>query len=302
MARPKNSATDASHTITEVLKITTGTFECYVLGTSPIILNRMSEKVQRELLLPRGRKTEVEKATTLKHDPIAEYRASPYTLKDTKQPTLLAQLATAFKKALMTAALDMPGARKAQIGRLTWIEGEHVGLYGVPKLFMRTTRSADMNRTPDVRTRAIVPEWAARLEVTFVQPLITAQSVANLLAAAGITVGVGDWRPEKGAGNYGQFRIVDKDDPAFKRVVATGGRAAQQAAIDRPVCYDDETTELLSWYHDEIAIRKQKGLTRHVDPTHGATDNGDSITGKRTRANHAATGSASGARPSQSLT
>jgi hypothetical protein len=303
MAKPKNSATtDTTHTITDVLKITTGTFDCFVVGTSDgIILNRMNEKVRHELLLPRGCKTEVDKATTLKHDPIAEYRASPYTLKDPKQPTLLAHVATAFKRAIMTAALDMPGARKAQIGRLTWVEGEHVGLYGVPKLFMRGVRSADMNRTPDIRTRVIIPEWAARVRVSFVQPLITAQAVANLLAAAGVTVGVGDWRPEKGAGNFGQFRIVEQDDPEFRRIVAAGGRAAQQHALDHPVCYDDDTTELLSWYHDEIAIRKQKGISRHVDPTDAAADRRDQIAGKRTGANHAAPGRAGGARPSQSL-
>jgi hypothetical protein len=302
MARPKNTAPGgAAHTITDVLKITTGTFECWALGLSPLIENRMSEKVQRELLLPRGRLTETDKITRLKHDPISEFRASPYTLKDTKQPTLLAMLATAFKKALMTAALDMPGARKAQIGRLTWIEGELIGIYGTPKLFMRPVRSADMNRTPDVRTRAIVPEWAACLQVTFVQPLINAQSVANLLAAAGITVGVGDWRPEKGAGNYGQFRIVDKNDPELRRVMAAGGRAAQQHALDHPVCYDDESTELLSWYHSELADRQKKGMSRHVDSTNGSADRRDQVAGKRTRTNHTGARPPRRARPSQSL-
>lgn len=257
MAKLKSTA---SEEISEILKVSTGTFECCVVGTSPLILNRMSEKAKHELLLPRGRKNAVERATSLKHIPIDEYRASAYTLKDDSRPTYLAMLATSFKGALRSAALDMPGAKKAQIGRLTYIEGEYVGVYGVPKLFMSIVRSADMNKTPDVRTRAIVPQWACVVRVTFVQPLIRAQAVANLLAAAGITIGVGDGRPEKGAMSYGQFRLADKDDKEFKAILKTGGRAAQQEGLDRPVCYDDETTELLSWFEDELSRRTLKGV------------------------------------------
>lgn len=43
-------------------------------------------------------------------------------------------LSTSFKGAIRSAALDMPGAKKAQIGRLTYIAGDFVGIYGVPKL------------------------------------------------------------------------------------------------------------------------------------------------------------------------
>jgi len=299
-----NKPGDTTHTITDVLKVTKGTFECCLLGTGTgIILNRMSEKVQHELLMPRGRKTTAEKAITLKHDPFAEYRAAPYTLKDPKAATLLAHVSAAFKKAVMTASLDLPGAKKAQIGRLTYVEGEYVPIYGLPKLFMRPVRSADMNRTPDIRTRLIIPVWAARLQITFVQPLIRPQAIANLLAAAGMTAGVGDWRPEKGAGNYGTFKIVDQDDPEYRRVVATGGRAVQIAGLENPVCYDDETTELLSWYDAELADRKQKGVDTHVaTASHGSADRRHSTPGKRARTNHSTPGSPGRATAHESVT
>lgn len=244
--------------ISDILKVTKGRFECHIVGTSPIILNRMSEKASRQLLLPRGRLTESERSLNLKHDPIAEYRASPYTLKDASQPTLLAFKAAGFKKALINAALDIPGTRKAQIGRLTFVVGDLLPLYGIPKLGMTIVRSADMNRTPDVRTRAIVGEWACSLQIEFVQPLIKAQAVANLLAAAGITQGVGDYRPEKGAGAYGQFRLADVDDPEFQRIVRAAGRQEQADALETPVCWDDESAELLAWYDDECTRRRKE--------------------------------------------
>ena len=164
-------------------------------------------------------------------------------------------LASSFKGALRSAALDIPGANKSQIGRLTYVNGEFTPIYGVPKLFMSIVRSADMNRTPDVRTRAIVPEWACKLSVTYVQPLLRDQAVANLLAAAGISIGVGDWRPEKGAGAYGQFALVSADDADFVRICKTGGRAAQMAAMEDPDCHDEETAELLSWFDKEVKVR-----------------------------------------------
>lgn len=261
MAAKKNTtAAQEPSEISDVLKVTTGTLDCYVVGTSPLVLNRMSEKAKHELLLPRGRMNQAQKATSLKHSPLDEYRASAYTLKNPSNQTFLAVMATAFKKAICNAALDMPGTRKAQVGRLTWVQGDMVGVYGLPKLFMAIVRSADMNRTPDVRTRAIVPAWACHFSVQFVKPLISVQAVANLLAAAGITIGVGDGRQEKGTMSYGQFRLASQDDPELLSIVKQGSREAQMGAIEHPTCYDDETTELLSWYEGERATRALNGV------------------------------------------
>lgn len=232
-----------------------GVLEFCVLGTSPLIMNRMSQKVWFELLAPKGKKNATEKASSLKHDPIKEFRDSPYRMTDPKAPTLLAILPTAFKRAMGTAALDTPGAKKAQIGRLVYVEGEYLPVYGTPKVFMAITRSADMNRTPDVRTRAILPEWACRLRVTFTKPILREQSITNLLAAAGFQSGVGDWRQEKGSGSYGSFELVAPTHPDFKRIVATQARKVQQDALDNPVAYNDETSEMLAWFDVEIKRR-----------------------------------------------
>jgi len=239
----------------QILEIVKGTMEFCILGTSPLIMNRMSQKVWFELLAPKGKKTAVEKASSMKHDPIQEFRNSPYIMTDAKAPTLLCILPTAFKRAMGTAALDTPGAKKAQIGRLVYIEGEQLPIYGVPKVFMAITRSADMNRTPDVRTRALLPEWACKLRVTFTKPILREQSIANLLAAAGFQSGVGDWRQEKGSGSYGSFKLVSADDKDFVRIVKTQGRVAQQAAMDKPLAYNQETEEMLAWFEVETNRR-----------------------------------------------
>lgn len=235
--------------------IKTETIELNVLGLSPLICNRLAEKARHELLMPKGRKTTADRAASLKHDPLLEFQASPYTLADEGSPTLLAHMSSAFKGAMMSAALDLPGAKKTQIGRLVLVEGTYVPIFGVPELFMTIVRSADMSRTPDVRTRAILPRWAATLTITFAVPLLNTRSVVNLLAAAGKICGVGDWRPEKGKGSYGQFMLVDQENTEFAEIVAAGGRDAQRAAMQAPMTYDRETEELLAWFDAESATR-----------------------------------------------
>jgi hypothetical protein len=138
---------------------------------------------------------------------------------------------------------------------LAYVEGDEIPIYGIPQLLMSVTRSADMNKTPDVRTRAILPKWACRIAIQYTTPLLKEQAIINLLAAAGITQGVGDWRVQKGSGNYGQFSLVSPDDKEFVRIIKEGGKNAQDKAIADPVCYDSETEELLSWFHVETKRR-----------------------------------------------
>jgi hypothetical protein len=116
-------------------------------------------------------------------------------------------------------------------------------------------RSANAARPPDIRTRVIIPEWCADLTISFVMPTLRQTAVANLLGAAGITAGVGDWRPEKGKGSYGQFELAGKTDPRVAQIKKLWGRAAQIEAMAAPKTYDLETEELLAWFNEEAPKR-----------------------------------------------
>jgi hypothetical protein len=228
-----------------------------VLGQAPMILNSIPTHVTHELLLPKGRKTAAQKATTLKHDPLAEFRSSASRAKNADSPTEIVFPGVAFKKAMMGSALDIPGARKAQIGRLVYIEQDWVSIYGTPELYMTMVRSADMARTPDVRTRAILPMWCAVFDIAYVVPQLNQTVIANLLGAAGVTQGVGDFRVEKGAGNYGRFKTADPDDKLVQMLMENGGRKAQLAAFEEPEFYDEDSRELFEWYGQEL---KRRGI------------------------------------------
>lgn len=263
MAGKKEAVTEI-----DVLKILQKELVLHILGATPIILNRMSEKARRELLFPKGRKSAAEKASSLKHDPYQEFLASPYKDPNPNGPTLIQHLSSSFKKAMAAAALDIPGSSKAQMGRLAWVKGDRVSIYGVPQLKMDVVRSADMNRTPDIRTRACIPQWACQITVAFATPMLKQTAVANLMAAAGFTQGVGDWRPEKGAGTYGAFEVVQPDDPRWHMIVNNGGRQVQEAAMKNPDFYDEETAELYSWFNTEVKTRGFDEIRKHK-PSNG---------------------------------
>lgn len=241
-----------------ITQVEEGSLSAVLVGRSPLVLNRMAEKAMQQILYPSPKKTTADKAATMKHNPIEEYRNSVERLPD--GPTLLAIQSAAPKKALAAAALDIPGsATKAKIGRLTWVPGQYLPIYGTPHIFMSIVRMADMNHTPDVRTRAIVPQWAIPLSINFVEPMLNPTIILNLLVAAGLYIGIGDGRNQKGGLNFGQFEVmssaVAKQNKDVQAIFAQG-RNVQVAAMDDPDPYDTQTAELLSWFELE---RKTRG-------------------------------------------
>jgi hypothetical protein len=241
----------------EVEPLKVGSMDVWIKGITPLLCNRMAGKAMRELLFPKGRKTTAEKQQLLKHDPLNEYRNS-MTLQPGNGPTRITFPAPAVKGAMATAALETKGTNKTQIGRLVWIKGYSLPVYGVPQLHMSIVRSADMNKTPDVRTRAILAEWCMQVTIQYVKPQLSEQAIMQLLCNGGIIVGVGDFRQEKGKGNFGQFEVVTKAD--CKDIIKRGGRVAQQKAVDEPTCFDAETEELLAWFQEEVKTRGKAEL------------------------------------------
>ena len=241
----------------EVEPLRVGSVTVWLKGRTPLICNRMAGKAMRELLCPHGRKSKAEREQSLKHDPLSEFRNS-MSMRAGRGPTRLIFPAPAVKGAMATAALETKGTNKTQIGRLVWVRDYSCDLYGTPQLHMGVVRSADMNKTPDVRTRAILPEWCMPATVQFVKPQMSEKAIMQLLANGGIIIGIGDFRQEKGKGNFGQFDVVTEAD--CKAIIAAGGMKAQDAAIKNPVCFDAQTEELLGWFQSEVKNRGKSEL------------------------------------------
>lgn len=274
----------------EIQAIKMGMICTNLVGSSPMIMNRFAFKAWQELLLPSRRENRASLEQSLKHDPYAEFRGSVYLNRDKKRPTMFHLPTGAVHGAVASAALDMPGAAKAKIERLVKVTDLQIDLYGVPQIFCAMVRNSDINRTPDVRTRAIFPEWCLTITLQYAVGLVTERAVANLIGAAGVLVGIGDWRGQKG-GPYGGFQMVGDNNAAFTRIRKTQARAAQEKAFESPAFFDADTEELLRWFDEEVRRREMQdqlghdgnraGRRRKVNggnpqvPTHVETSRGD---------------------------
>lgn len=225
-----------------------------MIGQTPLYFNRMSAKAQRTLLIGGGKKTNAEKKE-LKHNPEQEFVSSIYT--HANPDTLICFPAPGIKGAMATAALETPGVTKSSVQRLVYLPEQKVRIWGIPQLKMDVVRSADMNRTPDIRTRGYLPQWCSEVKIRFIDPTLTVTSVSNLLQNAGMICGIGDFRVEKGKGGFGAFSIAtpaDKKNPLNKewqQIVDSGGRKAQETAMSRPELADEETAELMAFLMEE---------------------------------------------------
>lgn len=233
-----------------------GRLKLRIIGESPLYYNAMSLKARRELLIGGKRKTAADKVK-IKHNPEQEFKDSIYKMKDGK--TLLGFPAPAIKGAMATAAIETPGITKSSINRLVFIPTEKIAVYGKPYMKMDIVKSAGINQTPDIRTRAFLPNWCAEIDIAFVMPTLTAHSIISLLSNAGTICGIGDFRQEKGKGSYGCFSVHGEDMGEYKDIwddITNQGRAVQQRGMDNPECYDEETEELYDLLVEERELRE----------------------------------------------
>lgn len=203
----------------EIHQIAAETLLVPIVGTTPLIVHRFSEKAKRQMLdNMQGRKSPKQAK-----DPQAEYEAAFYRLGDGGYgfPSL------AFKAATVGGARFYSGVTMTALKQFMYLRGE-VGddgraltrIEGDP--IMREDVVTVGRNGSDLRYRPQFSEWRATLEVTYVTSALTRGSVLSLIDAGGMGVGVGEWRPEKD-GDFGTYRV----DPAREvEVVTSAGEKA----------------------------------------------------------------------------
>lgn len=180
-----------------------------IRGTSPLIVHRFSEKAKRQMLdAMQGKK----KVKTIR-DPQADYEESFYRWTDPTTgeagygfPIIAFKAATIGAARLYDKSITMTGLRQQLFFRgVLGDDGQQVViLEGEPHMREDMVRLG-MSGT-DLRYRPVFNQWATTLEVTFIKSSISKESVLSLIDAGGLSVGVGEWRPER-KGDFGTFEI-----------------------------------------------------------------------------------------------
>lgn len=184
-------------------RIAVSTLLVPIVGLSPIIIHRFSEKQRRKMLdAMQGKKSQREVK-----DPEAEYEASRYRFEDGGDgfPVI------GFKAATIGGARFYHGITMTALRQFMFFRGE-IGLdgqqlariEGKPRMREDTVR-VDRGGA-DLRYRAEFPEWRTTLEIVYATSALTSDSVLSLLNAGGMGCGVGGWRPEKN-GDFGTYAV-----------------------------------------------------------------------------------------------
>ena len=236
-----------------IQRIASKAYTVTIVGMTGLYLHKMSQKAQRDLLLGGKKKTAAEKQK-IKHDPIQEFRSSMYFSREQSSDAAVFFPAMAIKRAIRTIAVEIEGVKGTQIDRLVYMPAEQISLVGVPVLRMDITRSSDIGRTPDVRTRAYLPTWGTQFIIHAAHPQFSEATIQALLANAGQFIGIGDNRQERGKGSFGTFMVTE----GFPDSLSVDGNKDRQIEAWENPSVDDlhgDTSELFALWGEEVRQR-----------------------------------------------
>jgi len=183
-------------------RIEAETIRVPIVGTSPLITHRFSEKAKRQMLdKMQGRQT-----PTTPKNPGAEYESAFYRFEDggAGLPVI------AFKSATVGGGRFYRNLTMTELRQYMFFAGE-IGVDG--QMLARIDGDVQMRedvvrvqRGTDLRYRPMFMPWRVNLIVTFVKSALTQGSILSLIDAGGMGVGVGEWRPEK-KGDFGTYQV-----------------------------------------------------------------------------------------------
>lgn len=188
-----------------------------VVGDSPLIMHKWSEKAKREML-EKQMKVAKSKGRDAK-DPVVDFIDSIYWLdgepeekteKGFEKAIASGNARFGFPAVAFKASAVSGGYRagvtknKTSMNAAFHIQGDMVEIEGTP--IMREDMVRVGQGTADIRFRGEFQEWSALLPITFNAGAVTLEQLLNLFNLGGFAVGIGEWRPEK-SGSYGMYHV-----------------------------------------------------------------------------------------------
>lgn len=188
-----------------------------VIGDSPLIMHRWSEKAKKEM---RDKQMKVAKTKGREaKNPIEDFIQSMYWLTET--PTEMTQEAFdeaisngarfGFPTVAFKAAANYGAYRAGIIKNTTVVKGawhifdELTEIISEPPVMREDMVKVGMG-TADLRYRGEFRNWSTTLHITYVPSMIELDQLVNLINIGGMTCGVGEWRVEKN-GEFGSFHV-----------------------------------------------------------------------------------------------
>lgn len=183
--------------------------EIEIVGTTPLLVCAWSHKAMQQMLDKQMRKA---KRGREAKDPEADYQASLYVSTEGWTGIPAGGVKGCLVNACRATDVAMTMAKRMLFVRSQGVtkDGQQlVRIYGEHKMHRAMVR-IDNGGTADIRFRAVYPDWSARLEIEFLESVISAEQVANLVELAGFCEGLCEHRPgapKNCTGSNGRFAI-----------------------------------------------------------------------------------------------
>lgn len=193
-----------------------------IIGTSPLIVHRFSEKVKKEMLAKQMGAAKMKKAAK---DPRRDFAESFYVMRGEfgERPEVyedddgivraraagdaFAFPSLAFKSAMVGACRHVDGMTMTTSRGAFHVIGEFTEiLYDEDPIMREDVVRVGPSKVADMRYRGQFTNWRAKLFVRFNSRSISLDQLVNLANIAGFSSGVGEWRPEK-SGDKGVFQV-----------------------------------------------------------------------------------------------
>lgn len=190
------------HTAISIPRIDVRYMEITLIGDSPLISHKWSDKAKKQMLDKQMKKAKSGKEAK---NPEQDFKDSLYEHPEGGYgfPCV------AFKAAAVGACRFADGMKMTEARGAFHVVGELAKIEGEP------TQREDMVRIgmgiADIRHRGEFKTWRTTLTIAFNASAISVEQITNLLNLAGFGVGVGEWRPEKD-GPYGRFHVATEID------------------------------------------------------------------------------------------
>ena len=203
----------------EIPQLKMKTAVIHVVGDTPLIVHKWSEKAKKEI-----RDKQMKKASTKKEakDPVADFIDTLYWLdgepeektQEGFEKAIAAGArfgfpATGFKQCAIMGAYRLGADIKTTVAKAAIIiPCEYIEIKG-KAVTMREdmVKVGGISKVADIRYRAQIEEWEADIPVKYVSSVLSLEQVINLFNLGGFACGVGEWRNEKN-GVFGSFHVA----------------------------------------------------------------------------------------------
>jgi len=187
-----------------------------VEGTAPLMLHKFSEKMRKQMEAKQTAK-DTTRTKRAPKDYAAEFNAARYLARSGKWDGIPAG---AFRASMIAACRRVDGLPMTQAKGAFFIiadgrdETDGTPLIKIDGKPVHDTRPVRLETgVADLRNRPRYDTWACDLKIQFDADMLSANDVANLLARAGATVGVGELRPQgpnSYGGDFGTWRVTSQ--------------------------------------------------------------------------------------------